>query len=86
MTIRYSRTFIKQLKKQPTKVQDAFYLRVELFKENPLDPMLRQHPLKGKLKGSYSINVTGDVRAVYEIEGDQVYLYIMIGTHSQLYK
>lgn len=86
MTIRYSRKFIKQLKKQPAKIQQAFYLRLELFREDPLDPILRQHPLKGKLKGSYSIDVTGDVRAIYEIEGKQMYLYIMIGSHSQLYR
>lgn len=86
MTIRYSRKFIKQLKKQPAKIQQAFYLRLELFREDPLDPILRQHPLKGKLKGSYSIDVTGDVRAIYEIEGKQTYLYVMIGSHSQLYR
>ncbi|OGL29573.1 hypothetical protein A3D14_01665 [Candidatus Saccharibacteria bacterium RIFCSPHIGHO2_02_FULL_47_12] len=86
MTIRYSRKFIKQLSKQPEKIQKAFTLRLKLFQEDPLDPILRQHPLKGKLKGYYSIDVTGDVRAIYEIEGKQIYLYVMIGTHSQLYR
>lgn len=86
MTIRYSRRFVKQLAKQPPKIHLAFYVRIELFMANPFDPILRNHPLQGKLKGMYSINITGDVRAIYEVIGDEVYVYEMIGTHSQLYK
>ncbi len=85
MTIRYSKRLIKQLAKQPQKVQNAFYLRQELFEEDPNNPLLRNHILSGELKGMYSINVTGDVRAIYEIIDDEVYFFIMIGTHSQLY-
>lgn len=85
MTIRYSRKFVKQLAKQPESVEKAFYLRLQLFKENPYDPLLRNHALKGKLKGYYSINITGDIRAIYEIIGNEIYLYEMIGSHSQLY-
>jgi len=61
------------------------YLRVRFFADNPFDPLLRNHALQSKLKGLYSINVTGDVRAIYEVVGDEIYLYQMIGTHSQLY-
>lgn len=85
MTIRLSKKFVKQLDKQPKKVQQAFKLRLLLFELNSHDPLLRNHALKGKLKGVYSINVTADVRALYEITDDEIYLYQMIGTHSQLY-
>lgn len=86
MTIRYSSRFVKQLAKQPPKIHLAFYARIELFMANPFDPILRNHPLQGKLKGMHSINITVDVRAIYEVIGDEVYVYEMIGTHSQLYK
>ena len=85
MTIRYSKQFIKQLARQPAGVQEAFYLRLKLFADDPYSSTLNNHTLKGKLKGFYSINVTGDVRAIYEIIDDEIYLYQMIGTHSQLY-
>lgn len=85
MTIRYSRKFVKQLAQQPPKVQKAFAARLRIFSDDMYDASLRNHPLKGKLRGYYSINVTGDVRAIYEVIGDEVYLYEMIGTHSQLY-
>lgn len=85
MIIRYSRRFVKQLAKQPSKVQKALGARLRIFSEDIHDPSLRNHPLKGELVGYYSINVTGDVRAIYEIIGSEIYLYEMIGTHSQLY-
>jgi addiction module RelE/StbE family toxin len=86
MTIRYSKNFVKQLSKQPPNIQRAFYARLEIFADNPHEPLLRNHALSGKLKGFYSINVTGDVRALYEIVDDTIYIYQMIGSHSQLYR
>lgn len=85
MKIRYSKKFVKQLAKQPDKVVRALKLRIELFEEDMYNPLLRNHPLQGKLKGYYSINITGDIRAIYEIVDDEIYIYQMIGTHSQLY-
>ena len=30
----------------------------------------------------YSIDITGDLRALYETVDDQVFLYQMVGTHN----
>jgi len=85
VTIRYSRKFVKQFAQQPAKVQQAFNARLRIFSEDINDPSLRNHPLKGELTGFYSINVTGDVRAIYEIIDGEIYLYAIIGPLSQLY-
>lgn len=85
MKVRYSRNFIKQLARQPVKIELALKLRIQLFQEDMYNPLLKNHALQGKLKGYYSINITGDIRAIYQIIGDEVYLYDMIGSHSQLY-
>ncbi len=85
MTIRFRKKFVKQLAKQLPKTQKALYIRIELFEEDIYNPLLNNHALQGKLKGFYSINITGDIRAIYEIIGDEVYLYAMIGSHYQLY-
>ena len=85
MKIRFSKKFNKQLGKLPMKQQNRFWSRLELWQEDPNNPLLRLHKLEGKLANYYSINVTGDIRALYEIIGDEVYIYDMIGTHSQLY-
>ena len=85
MKIRYTKKFVRQLAKQPIKIEKALKIRLALFEEDMYHPMLHNHALQGRLKGYYSINISGDVRAIYEIIDDQIYLYDMIGTHSQLY-
>lgn len=57
---------------------------IELFTNNPLDSRLRNHALHTPYKGSYSIDITGDYRAIYELVDDETALFTHIGTYSQL--
>jgi mRNA-degrading endonuclease YafQ of YafQ-DinJ toxin-antitoxin module len=41
--------------------------------------------LTGEYAGLYSINITGDIRALYEKIDDTYAIFGFIGTHSQLY-
>ncbi|MFT7557681.1 MAG: addiction module RelE/StbE family toxin [Planctomycetota bacterium] len=81
------KSFKKALRKQSRKVQLRFFQRIELFENDPFHPTLDNHALSGRWKHHRSIDITGDVRAVYityiEIKG--VAVFIDIGTHSQLY-
>ena len=85
MRIRFHKNFEKQYKKlrggQKKRVQE----RLVLFLENPFDPVLGNHPLKGRYKGYRSINITGDLRAVYKFINEQECIFITIDTHSNLY-
>lgn len=83
MTIRYSKSFKKHLKLLAPKIQAQTDARLRLFAADPTNPLLRQHPLKGKLKGYFSINISGDMRAVFKRDGDAA-TFVLIGTHSQL--
>lgn len=62
-----------------------FIDRAELFLKDPRSKQLNNHALGGNYAGYHSINVTGDVRALYLKRGDQYILFAFIGTHSQLY-
>ena len=87
--IDYSSDFDKQLRKAPLEIKIAFRKRFGLFLQNKFHPQLRNHELKGKHKDFRSINITGDWRAIYvetEIEGDKIITFVLLGTHSQLYK
>lgn len=84
MTIAYSRSFIKQAKKLSPELRKRLQLRIKLFCDNPLDPALRNHALTGKYKEYRSIDITGDVRALYMQQADR-YIFDAVGTHSQLY-
>ncbi|GAC1483790.1 MAG: hypothetical protein NVS1B7_8480 [Candidatus Saccharimonadales bacterium] len=85
MTIRYLPKFKKQYKKLPKKIQQQFDEKITLFAVDPTLPVLRVHPLKGNFKGYWSMNVNGDVRALYVMDGDATVFFALIGTHSQLY-
>lgn len=83
--IEFTRSFIKQFKKLRNSQQERFYERLEVFKKNPQDRVLRDHALKGKYKGYRSIDIEGDLRALYYVKGDVIVVFAIIGTHSQLY-
>lgn len=85
MKFRYTKIFKKQFAKLPIPIQDKFETRLNLFCEDMTHPILRVHPLKGKYAGYWSMNVTGDWRALYTIEGESIIIFALIGTHSSLY-
>lgn len=83
--IEFSKTFEKQLKKLKTSQKDRFYERLMLFEQDPYDRTLRNHALKGKWIGYRSIDIAGDLRALYYVDGEKIVIFAFIGTHSQLY-
>ncbi|MYB39888.1 type II toxin-antitoxin system mRNA interferase toxin, RelE/StbE family [Candidatus Saccharibacteria bacterium] len=85
MTIRSNREFKKKYKLLAPKLQDQVDGRLRIFKADPKDPRLRLHPLKGKFQGYFSINISGDVRAIFRRDKD-IITFVLIGTHSQLYE
>jgi len=85
MEYRYAHRFKKQFKKLPTNTQDKFLERLHLFSQDQTHPLLRVHPLKGSYAGYWSMNVTGDIRALYRTDDEDIILFALIGTHSSLY-
>ena len=83
--IEFTKSFTKQFKKLRYNQQERFYERLEVFKKNPQDRVLRDHALKGKYKGFRSIDIEVDLRALYYVKGDVIVVFAIIGTHSQLY-
>ena len=85
MEVYYSSRFKKQYQSLPQKVRNQFKKRLALFFEDQIDPQLHVHKLRGKYEGLYSINITGDMRAVFDSSYKNSILFIAIGTHSTLY-
>lgn len=85
MQIDFTKTFWKQYHKLPEKFQRQFDERLQLFVTDPTDPRLRVHPLKGAYAGYWSMNVNGDIRALYLLRGEEMIIFALIGTHSALY-
>ena len=85
MQIQYLPSFKRQYRKLPSNLQVQVDKRIRLFFEDRTDPKLRLHPLIGKFRGYWSININGDLRALLIIRGDQVTIFALLGTHSELY-
>ncbi|HUC95656.1 MAG TPA: type II toxin-antitoxin system YafQ family toxin [Candidatus Saccharimonadia bacterium] len=83
--VKYSKKFTKQYSKLSPKIRLQFKQRQRLWLSSPYSPQLHLHMLTGEYAGFYSINIAGDIRALYEkIDGAYV-IFGFIGTHSQLY-
>jgi addiction module RelE/StbE family toxin len=85
MIIQTTKSFDKQYAKLNLKLKQQFKVRLELFSINPFDAKLRNHALRGRYLGYRSIDITGDIRALYTVKNNIVIIFGFIGTHSQLY-
>jgi addiction module RelE/StbE family toxin len=85
MQVFFHKRFKKQYKKLSQDEKEKFKMRRDLFLKDPFHPVLRNHVLSGKYNGFRSVDITGDLRAVYDEVDTGTAHFIYIGTHSQLY-
>lgn len=85
MIVRFHRDFDKQYKKLKVSEKKKTQERLLLFLQNPYHPVLNNHPLKGKYLDYRSINITGDLRAIYKLISDSEVIFIAVDSHSNLY-
>lgn len=86
MKIELHRNFLKAYIKQSQKIQDKFKEKRNLFIENMFHPLLNNHSLNGEYDGCRSINITGNIRAIFYIKTDGNVVFINIGSHPELYE
>lgn len=84
MIIDFHKDFTKDFKKLSPKIKAKFKERLLLFEKDEFDTILNNHALKGTWVGYRSINVTGDIRAIFKRDDDRV-LFVAIDSHSNLY-
>lgn len=86
MKIYFHKNFAKKYAKLRSGEKKRFKERQELFVRDPFHPVLNNHALMGRYKGSRSINISGDLRAVYDVVNEDSILFVDIDSHSNLYK
>lgn len=86
MKIRFHRGFEKRYKKLQKSRQQKVKERLSLFLKDEFDPILNNHPLQGKYKGYRSINITGDLRAIYKHFSGDTRIFVVLDTRGNLYK
>lgn len=87
MKVFFHKSFQKRYRKSSDKIQDKFDSQLDLFYKNIYDERLNNHELHGKYSNHRSINVTGNIRAIYKEIGTITMdvLFVDIGTHGELY-
>ncbi len=86
MIIVTSNKFNKQFEKQPKKIRDQFKLRMEIFTKDINDRTLNIHKLSGKYDNLWSLNVSGDIRVIFDRNHKDIIVLVAIGSHSELYE
>lgn len=85
MKVIFHKKFEKQYRKLNESQKTKFKKRIAIFLNDPFDPILNNHSLRGKYKGYRSISITGNLRAIYKATKQDVAIFITINTHSKLY-
>ena len=87
MIIKYHKEFLKNYKKRIApypRLEKQFKSQLKKFIEHPNDPSLRDHKLTGKKKSFRSFSISGNIRVIYIIVNNDIWLYD-IGSHNQVY-
>ena len=89
MEVSFSDSFKKVFKKRvkATEIEKEFWVRLELFIDDPFDPRLKTHKLSGKLKDLWSFSIEYDLRVVFYFtkERPKKAVFVDIGTHDEVY-
>lgn len=85
----FKRSYKRLIRKNPQLKTKIFEI-LELLLENPYNPTVKAHKLKGKLNGLWACWVEYDCRIIYAIKsnensGEDLILLIDIGTHDEVY-
>lgn len=83
MEIIYSSKFAREYKKLSNNIKDIAEEQEKIFRENPFDPRLKTHKLKGKLSGFLSFSIGYKYRIIFEFAKDKDIIYFhSVGDHD----
>ena len=87
--VEYTGMFYRHLEELLTEsegLQEEIDKRILWFRKNPEDTRLGVHVLHKRMKGKWAIEVTDNIRIVFEWIGKTTARFLAIGGHEQVYK
>lgn len=83
MEIIYSSKFAREYRKLPLLVKQTAEKHERLFRDNPFNPKLKAHKLKGALKDFYSFSIGYKYRIIFEFGRNKQTVYFhSVGDHD----
>ena len=84
-TEQYNRRAARFLKRHPD-LRQQYLKTLQVLEANPAHPVLRLHPLRGKLEGLHSVSINLSYRITLELLiKDQQITPINVGDHDAVY-
>ncbi len=85
----FKRAFKKLVQSDPL-LKSKILITMELLQQDPFQPKLKTHKLKGILKDNWACSVDYDLRIIFDFVKNQLtdeieVLLINIGTHDEIY-
>ena len=85
----FLRAFRRAVRRQP-EIRPRVERVLRLVSEDPFQPALRSHKLKGDLAGAWACTVDYDNRILFELvqnpdSGEEEILLLTMGTHDEVY-
>ena len=89
MEVSFSDSFKKVFNKRvkSSEMESAFWIRLELFVNDPFDTSLKTHKLSGKLKDLWIFSIGYDLRVIFYFTKDKPKraIFVDIGNHDYVY-
>ena len=86
MKIFFRKQFTKSYGKLSVREQSLVNKSLQIFELDPFDPALKNHTLKGAMKGQRAFSAGFDLRIIYREEGGHAVVYFLkTGSHNQVY-
>ncbi|MFV2073045.1 MAG: type II toxin-antitoxin system YafQ family toxin [Thermoanaerobaculales bacterium] len=82
----FVRTARRLVKRDPQLAQ-PLASALKMLAEDPRNPRLRLHRLKGPLKGLWSVRVTFSIRLVITLDSEDEHITLLdVGAHDEVYR
>jgi len=82
LTIRVTSFFTRRYRELTAQHQADFEQALQRFIDNPFDPRLRTHKLKGKWAGFWAFSINHSHRVLFKFSGKETVDLINVGDHS----
>ena len=81
----FKKAYTKRIRDHKS-LKKRFWNTLEIFIEDPFEPVLRTHKLSGKLTGLWTFSVDYDCRIIFRFfDRNKTALLIDVGSHEEVY-
>jgi addiction module RelE/StbE family toxin len=74
--------FVREYRRLPETVKDLAEKKEVIFRDNPFDPRLKTHKLKGPLTGFWAFSINQKYRIIFDFADKGTVRFYSVGDHD----